>query len=160
MHFRFPQSAGELLAEKQKFRAELLQVKGCRNVPDYGWYPYDSLATLEIFVRLAEPVWSEVSHCLAAGPLADVGCADGDLGLFWARYGAHVDLVDHLESNFNQLRGVALLRDELGIQADVQDIDLDHVFRLPRPNYTFTFFLGTLYHLKNPYNALESLGAS
>jgi len=55
------------------------------------------------------------------------------------------------------MRGIDLLRDALGLSVGVHDIDLDGRFHLPRPDYRFAFFLGTLYHLKNPYYVLENL---
>jgi len=70
-----------------------------------------------------------------------------------------VDAVDHLESSFNQMRGIDVLREALGLSLDVHDIDLDGRFQLPRSDYRFVFFLGTLYHLKNPYYVLENLAS-
>ena len=68
-----------------------------------------------------------------------------------------MDVVDHLESSFNQMRGIDILREALGLSLDIHDIDLDGRFHLPRSDYRFVFFLGTLYHLKNPYYVLENL---
>jgi hypothetical protein len=45
------------------------------------------------------------------------------------------------------------------VPLNVYDIDLDGRFHLPRPDYRFAFFLGTLYHLKNPYYVLENLAS-
>lgn len=154
-----PRTAKELLALGVSFRARLQEIKQRLIVPDYGWYPYASLSALEILTRLIEPVFEEVAGGLAAGPVADIGCGDGDLGFFCARLGAQVDAIDHLESNFNQMRGIAVLRDEIGLSVDAHDIDLDGPFQLPRADYRFAFFLGTLYHLKNPYYVLENLAA-
>lgn len=42
----------------------------------------------------------------------------------------------------------------------VTDVDLDAQFRLPRDDYDVVFFLGVLYHLKNPFYALEMLAGS
>ncbi len=128
-------------------------------VPDYGWYPYESLSALETVATLLDPAFEEVAEALASGPIADIGCGDGDLALLSAHLGAQVDAVDHLESNFNQMRGIAVLRNALNLPVDVHDIDLDGRFRLPRSDYRFAFFLGTLYHLKNPYYVLESLAS-
>jgi len=70
-----------------------------------------------------------------------------------------VDAVDHLESSFNQMRGIDVLREALGLPLDVHDIDLDARFHLPRSDYRFAFLLGTLYHLRNPYYVLENLAS-
>ena len=159
MDCKFPQSASEFLKEGERFRSELRDLKQRLAVPDYGWYPYESLSALEILTRLLQPVFTDVAEGLAAGPIADIGCGDGDLALFCAHLGAQVDAVDHRESNFNQMRGIAVLREELGLASEIHDIDLDGSFRLPRSDYRFAFFLGTLYHLKNPYYVLESLAS-
>ncbi|MEN6534128.1 MAG: hypothetical protein ABFD89_10730 [Bryobacteraceae bacterium] len=153
----FPQSASELLDEGERFRTELQNLKRKLVVADYGWYPYDSLSSLGILTRLIEPVFSEISEGLATGPIADIGCADGDLGLFCAYLGAQVDAIDHLDSSFNQMRGVEILREALDVPVGVHDLDIDGRFRFPRSGYRFAFFLGTLYHLKNPFYVLEEL---
>ncbi|MGH9558653.1 MAG: hypothetical protein ACRD30_05385, partial [Bryobacteraceae bacterium] len=135
----------------------LLEIKRRAAVPDYGWYPYESLSALEILLDLMQPVFVEAAAALASGPVADVGCADGDLGLLCASFGAEVDSIDHLESSFNQMRGVEALRIALDLRVNIHDVDLDGRFDLPRADYGFAFFLGTLYHLKNPYYVLEKL---
>jgi SAM-dependent methyltransferase len=151
--------ASVFLERGKRFRAELRALKQRLVVPDYGWYPYESLSALEILTRLLEPVFEEVAEGLTSGPIADIGCGDGDLGLFCAYLGGQVDAIDHLESNFNQMRGIDVLREALGLTLDAHNIDLDGRFELPRSDYKFAFFLGTLYHLKNPYYVLESLAS-
>jgi len=157
MHCDFPRSANEFLQRGEMFRAQLQAVKHRLVVPDYGWYPYESLSALGILTKLVEPVFEEVAEALRSGPVADIGCADGDVGLFCAHLGGQVDAIDHRESSFNQMRGIDVLREALGISLDVHDIDLDGRFHLPRPDYKLVFLLGTLYHLKNPYYVLENL---
>jgi len=112
-----------------------------------------------ILTKLIEPIFDEVAPALSSGPVADIGCADGDLGLLCAYLGGQVDAIDHIESSFNQMRGIDVLREALGLPLDVHDIDLDGRFHLPRSDYRFVFFLGTLYHLKNPYYVLENLAS-
>src|ERR1035438_9200236 len=152
-----PASANEFLERGAEFRAEVRAVKQRVSVPDYGWYPYESLSALDIVTRLIGPVFAEIAEGLASGPVADIGCADGDLGLFCASLGAQADAIDHLESSFNQMRGIGVLREALGLPLGVHDIDLDERFRLPRSDYKFVFLLGTLYHLRNPFYVLENL---
>ena len=150
-------TASEFLRQGEMFRAGLQALKQRLVVRDYGWYPYETLSALGILTRLIEPVFEEVAPALSSGPVADIGCADGDLGLFCAHLGAQVDAIDHLESSFNQMRGIDVLREALGLSLGVHDIDLGGRFHLPRSDYRFAFFLGTLYHLKNPYYVLENL---
>jgi SAM-dependent methyltransferase len=158
-HCDFPQTANEFQRRGEIFRAELQALKHRLDVPDYGWYPYETLSALGMLTKLIDPVFDEVAPALSSGPVADIGCADGDLGLFCAYLGGQVDAIDHLESSFNQMRGIGVLREALGLPLDVHDIDLDGHFHLPRSDYRFVFFLGTLYHLKNPFYVLENLAS-
>jgi len=45
----------------------------------------------------------------------------------------------------------------LSSNIEIREVDLDAQFALPRETYGLAFFLGILYHLKNPYYALEAL---
>jgi tRNA (mo5U34)-methyltransferase len=96
---------------------------------------------------------------LAEGlPVADIGAADGDLAFFLEqRTGMTVSIVDHAPTNFNSLRGARLLKELLRSRVEIHDIDLDQLHHLPQESFGLVFFLGILYHLKNPYYALESL---
>ena len=146
-----------LLERGTAFRSYLGELKMRSSVADYGWYPYDSLSALDTIAETLSPVFSEISVALAAGPLLDLGCGDGDLGLFLASLGAAVDAIDHKETNYNQLRGVKVLQKATGYSFHVFDVDLNRAFNLPSRNYKCAFFLGTLYHLKNPFLVLEEL---
>jgi hypothetical protein len=57
----------------------------------------------------------------------------------------------------NGLRGARALRDHLGSNVSIHDIDLDSQFRLPRERYGLVFLLGILYHLQNPFYVLREL---
>jgi SAM-dependent methyltransferase len=155
----FPPTAGEFLTRAEAFRLQLQSLKRSLTVPDYGWYPYDSLSSLSIITKLIEPVFDEVAARIASGPVADIGCADGDLALLLASLGAQVDAIDHRESSYNQMRGIDLLRQALNLPVCVHDLDLDKPTRFPRQDYKFAFFLGTLYHLKNPFLVMEKLAS-
>jgi hypothetical protein len=49
------------------------------------------------------------------------------------------------------------VKEALGSKVTITDVDLDSQFALPHSDYGLVFFLGILYHLKNPFFALESL---
>ncbi len=153
----FPDSAAAFLSEAASFELSLQKLKAQQAPADYGWYPYNSLTVLTLLVRLIEPVYAEIANAVQSAPAADIGCGDGDLAALLVSFGAEVDAIDHRESNFNQMRGVELLREEFGGKLSVFDRDLDNRFELPRGRYGFAFFLGTLYHLKNPFYVLEKL---
>lgn len=129
-----------------------------RPAPDgWTWYGYDILSNLE---HLAEIVSEPTQAKLALNSrmrIADIGCADGDLGFMLAAEGHHVDLLDWPQTNWNGCRGVDLLRSRLRLDVELHHVDLDSQFVLPKQSYDFVFLLGILYHLKNPYYVLETL---
>ena len=104
---------------------------------DFPWYPYGTMSNL----RILDGVLSGENRTLRA--LAP--------GLVVA------DIIDHGPTNFNGLRGARQLKEALGSSVEIHDIDLDAKFQLPRDDYDLVIFLGILYHLKNPYYALEAL---
>ena len=152
-----PLTPDALRTAAEAFSADLASAKARFEVPDYGWYPYPTMTALPAIAALFAPVYGELREALGAHPVADIGCGDGDLGLFFARLGAAVDAIDHAETNFNQMRGVEILRRSFAVDLSVHDLDLDRPFALPRRDYSLALFLGTLYHLKNPLYVLETI---
>lgn len=123
----------------------------------FPWYPYGTMGNL----RILDGVLSGQNRTLQAlAPglvVADVGAADGEIAFFLESLGMTVDIVDHGPTNFNGLRGARQLKKALRSSVGIHDIDLDAKFQLPRDDYDLVLFLGILYHLKNPYYALEAL---
>jgi 2-polyprenyl-3-methyl-5-hydroxy-6-metoxy-1,4-benzoquinol methylase len=143
-----------------RLQQELRAFKARTALPDYGWYPYESLSALAVVGGLIAPFHGELDEALGAAPVADLGCGDGEWSVLFAQLGAQVDAIDHRESNFNQMRGLDVLRRTLAPSIGAFDIDLDARIELPRRDYGLILFLGTLYHLKNPYHVLETLAAA
>ena len=56
----------------------------------------------------------------------------------------------------NQMRGIRALAEVLHSGVEILDVDLDGRFDFTR-RYGLALFLGTLYHLKNPFYCLEML---
>lgn len=139
------------------FRAKLLARKDEID-PDFGWYPYDTMAGILHLDALLTGSNRAVFDRIAGGAVADIGAGDGDFGFFLeSELGCDVDLVDNAGPNYNDLRAARRLLAELGSNARVHDIDLDSQFSLPAEHYDAVFFMGLLYHLKNPYYVLETL---
>src|SRR5574340_755669 len=136
-----------LLAEAGRFRKRLREIRCGRT--DISWYPYDPLNSLTPLAGVELP--------LGNGPIADIGCADGDLSFFLESLGYEVDAIDNAATGANALAGFKALAEKLGSRITLHDRDLDVRFELPRERYSFVFFLGILYHLKNPFGALEAL---
>lgn len=137
-------------------RVEIL--KQGASPPDSTWYGYDIMGNVWHLENLLDGKLGDVLEN-AHGPIADIGCADGDLGFFLESEGREVDLVDWPATNWNGMRGVRTLHGLLDSAASIAETDLDAYFELPRERYGLAFMLGILYHLKNPYFVLEKLAS-
>lgn len=153
----FPQNGEEFGRLAQAFRSRLQALKDNTSLPSYGWYPYDSLTAAPVLQDLLGDALPEIGELALKEPVADLGCGDGDIGLLFASLGCSVHSVDLPDNNFNQMLGVKALRDALPFDVEVHEVNLDYSSRLPSSSYSLAIFLGTLYHLKNPYLALDTL---
>ena len=127
--------------------------------PESFWYPYRTLNHVEDLEKLASTAGLDLLE-LCRGPygkVADIGSADGDVAFFLERQGLSVDVIDNEYTNFSHLEGLRVLKAALNSSVAIQSIDLDSQFSLAGEKYDAVFFLGTLYHLKNPFYVLESL---
>lgn len=152
----FPASLSDFLASGARFERRLQDLKQSNPLQDFGWYPYSSLTAAPLIARLLDDEFGLVSRALAVEPLLDAGCGDGDLAFLFESLGAEADAIDLPQANFNQMRGLHALKRLLGSEICVHACDLDRLTALPRPRYGLVLFLGTLYHLKNPFLALET----
>lgn len=126
---------------------------------EIAWYPYRSLSGLAILDRLLTGERRRLLALAADDPVLDLGCADGELAFFLESLGCQVHAVDFPDTNCNGMQGVRALKRELGSSVEILAADLDTQFALPAHRYGLAFFLGTLYHLKNPFYALETLAS-
>lgn len=124
---------------------------------DFGWYPYDTFGNFGALDRLLSGPNRDLLALIDGGPAVDIGAADGDLAFFVESLGVPMHVVDYPPTNFNRCQGVRTLKRALGSGVEILETDLDRRFTLPEQRYSFAFFLGTLYHLKNPFGALEAL---
>ena len=144
-------------AKALKFKEELTAIRG-RTRPDNGllWYPWDTIANFWHLDVLLKGDRRRLFERLDGLTVADIGAADGDLGFFLSTLGARVDMFDQPATNMNQMSGMRTLKRELNLPVDINEIDIDDQFRLAK-TYDVAVFLGILYHLKNPFYALEHL---
>jgi tRNA (mo5U34)-methyltransferase len=127
--------------------------------PKSFWYPYSTLSNIGFLEQLSTTAGLDLFE-LCRGPhgkVADIGAGDGDLAFFLEKQGLSVDVIDNEYTNFNRLEGARVLKEALNSSVKIQSVDLDSRFTLPSEKYDAIFFLGTLYHLKNPFSILESL---
>jgi len=154
----FPRTPDEFLARGEQFWSEVRQVK--QQAPplcELGWYPYDSLSTFPVIAELLGLRYEEIASACQTYPAIDIGCGDGDLAVFLSRLGMTVDALDYSANNYNRLSGVRTLSKLLNAPLNIHDLNLDTFMTFPRRGYGIAFFLGILYHLKNPYGVLEEL---
>lgn len=148
----------ELLRGSREYERFLAAKKRECAPADFPWYPYGTLSNFVHLERLLSRANRDLGSLIAGRPVADVGGADGDLAFYLERNGVKaIDLIDYAPTNYNSLRGARLLAAHLGSSVAIHEKDLDGYFTWPRDDYGLTFFLGILYHLKNPYYVLESL---
>jgi tRNA (mo5U34)-methyltransferase len=123
-----------------------------------AWYPYDSFANLFYLQRLLRTAGLSLEEIVGDKPVLDVGAADGALSFFLESLGFGVRAIDSSNTNINRMQGIRALAGHFGSRVAIDDVDLD---RLPDlgGDYGLALFLGTLYHLRNPFFALDSLAA-
>ena len=121
---------------------------------DFPWYPYDTFSNLDHLAPLITP---QLDGLFSGGKrFADIGAADGALGYYLEHKNNQVDFYDYGPTNHNTLRGIRKLAELLNSKAGIYELDLDSQFQISN-EYDFGFFLGILYHVKNPYYILEKL---
>lgn len=141
----------------RQWRQRLEDVKASNPPSDFTWYGYEILGNVDHIDGLLPSSERDLLQRVSGQPVADIGTADGDLGLLLADLGFDVDLIDWPSTNWNGMRGVRRLVELLNSTASVHAVDLDSQFALPREHYGLVLLLGILYHLKNPYYVLEQL---
>lgn len=137
------------------FKARLAEIK--RGIPNISFYPHDTFGNLWHLETLLHGERRDLGRLAGGLPVADIGAADGDLAFFLESRGLDVHVIDNGPTNCNNLDGARAVKEALRSKVAVHDIDLDTQFTLPQAEYGLVFFLGILYHLKNPYYALEML---
>lgn len=145
-----------LQRESKSFAASLARTKKSNPI-EGGWYGFDIMSNLVHLNRLLSGENRTLFGRLGNRTIADIGCADGDLGFFLESLGFEIDFVDWPATNWNGMRGVKRLVELLGSKAGVHAVNLDEYFALPRPQYELVLFLGILYHLQNPFYVLNRL---
>ena len=139
-----------------RFRSRFELAKRHAAPADFAWYPYDSFTNLFPLERLCRETGLSLAEMAGTRPVLDLGTADGALAFLFESLGYAVHACDHAGTNINRMEGVRRLAVALSSQVGIEDIDLDGGWA-PQREYGLALFLGTLYHLKNPFAILEGL---
>ena len=139
-----------------RFESYLTSVK--KSIPlDYPWYPYRTLTNFAHLKRLLRGENRLLLRLTGGQPVLDIGSADGDMSFFLESLGCTVHAIDHPAPNHNAMTGIRALHERLGSRVRIHEIDLDAQFEPPISGCGLAFLLGAVYHLKNPFYALERL---
>lgn len=138
------------------FRKQLKDLKSRVSLIDAEWYPYDTLSCWDTLDRLLTGDRRNLLDFTRAGSVLDLGCADGDESFFLESLGCQVEALDNPTVNHSRFAGFQTIRMAFKSGVPIAPIDLDSGPRLEK-TYDLCFFLGVLYHLKNPLYALELL---
>ena len=145
----------EICAKARGFSKHLQEVKS--SASEIPWYPYQTLGSFGTLDSILSGPYRRLLELSNRGPIADIGAADGDLAFFLESLGHEVHVIDYPPTNYNALKGLRKLREMLGSKITISEINLETQFHLPIKHYSLVFFLGTLYHLQNPFYVLRSL---
>lgn len=145
-----------LVRKGLNFRARFEKTKRSLQPQTFAWYPYDCFANLFLMQRLLNDAGLTLDDVIGVKPVLDLGAADGALSFFLESMGHQVHASDYSGTNINRMQGIRTMASALVSRIEIQDIDIDGRFDLPG-EYGVAVFLGTLYHLKNPFYVLELL---
>lgn len=145
-----------LVRQGLRFRKRFEAARRIIQNPPYEWYPYDSFTNLFYLQILMKKSGLSLEQIAKSKSILDAGAADGALSFFFEFLDFHVECWDHAPTNINGMAGLYDLARTLRSGITIQDIDLDAAFDMSR-RFDFCLFLGLLYHLRNPFYALEKL---
>jgi 2-polyprenyl-3-methyl-5-hydroxy-6-metoxy-1,4-benzoquinol methylase len=150
-----------LKKQAQDFHEYLFEIKQKRVLHEVAqWYPWSSLGQFDILDGFLKGDVEALLKMIGRNPVIDVACGDGDISFFLESLGARVEAVDHAPTNYNAMLGVRTMKEILQSPLVIQATDLDTQPTFPSRSYGFAVMLGVLYHLKNPFLALEALARS
>jgi tRNA (mo5U34)-methyltransferase len=147
-----------ILEQAELFGPKLADVKAQQVA--FKWYPYSSMTNLGVLASCFKGRGLEIFDMLGGNAtMLDIGAADGDTSFFCDSLGCDVTIIDNASTNFNRCLGIRYLQDHLSPRVKLIERDLDFTTD-PFPAADFAFFLGILYHLRNPMMALIALAES
>jgi hypothetical protein len=147
------------LRDRATTYAATLQSKRHELAKPEFWYPYGSIYNFVSIEKLLTGANRNLFCEINPKRAADIGAADGDVSFFLEQEGWDMTVIDNPPTNWNSLKGVKLFRDATASRVRIVEMDIDSQFLLSE-TYQLVFMMGILYHLKNPFYALEQLSKS
>jgi 2-polyprenyl-3-methyl-5-hydroxy-6-metoxy-1,4-benzoquinol methylase len=142
---------------RHPFENQILAVRKRVRPEPFDWYSFDSFGNLTNIDAFVPGGIARIAQLAGDEPVADIGTGDGDLAFLLESLGCQVTAIDWPGTNANEMRGVTLMKRELGSSVEIREMDLDDRFRLDGERFGVVVALGLLYHLKNPFYLLERL---
>jgi SAM-dependent methyltransferase len=160
LYYLIMPSTYELSHTADRFKTRLEAMRDSLGPQEFEWYPYDSFGYLSALDLMMNGRLSVMRAMAGNERVLDAGCGDGALSYFMESLGCRVDAIDNPPTNHSGMRGVRRLKNALGSEVAIHQMDIDAQFELPSERYGLTLLLGILYHLKNPFYVLEKLAQS
>jgi len=145
---------GDFLTQSSSSFNKLLSLQ--KDKIDIDWYPY---GILNNFIHLQEIFNEFPLDTLAGKRNMDIGGADGDLAFFLSSLMFELDVIEHPSTNFNSCKGIHYLNTVMQDKINITELDIDNDSKelLPEMKFELIFFLGILYHLRNPVQVMANL---
>jgi 2-polyprenyl-3-methyl-5-hydroxy-6-metoxy-1,4-benzoquinol methylase len=145
---------GDFLVQSSSHFNELLSLQ--KGKADLDWYPY---GILNNFIHLQEIFNEFPLDAIAGKRIMDIGGADGDLAFFLSSLNFELDVIEYPSTNFNSCKGIRYLNTVMHDKINITELDIDNDSKelLPEMKFELIFFLGILYHLRNPVQVLANL---
>jgi len=147
----------EIVEHSSAFEQRLHTIRQESRV-DFDWYPFNSLGNFIHLRTLLEQAGLDdfFDRLPKDKKMLDMGCADGEIAFFFEHQGFKVDAIDRAATNFNDLKGFHFLHRYFNSAVSLFELDIDRNITLEE-DYSVTFALGLLYHLRNPFYTLNLL---
>ena len=120
-----------------------------------SYYGYGTLDNIDHIGKLLN---NDISIIEEAESIIDIGCGDGDLSFFleFLYPHKHISCIDYPKTNWNGMKAIYTIKDQLKSNITVMEQDLDSSDTL-NISGDLALTLGIFYHLKNPILLLDML---
>jgi 2-polyprenyl-3-methyl-5-hydroxy-6-metoxy-1,4-benzoquinol methylase len=149
----------EMLERYMEFRSILQKMRDENPLASpNGYYPYGTLDIVPQVLAVADRYGMDLKTHVTGKTILDLGCGDGDLSLFFERFGAsRVLAIDAAAFNYNGMEACRILKKALNSKMELLDADVHSLNFDELPAFDVGFCFGFLYHSRHPLWVLENL---